>query len=326
VNHAIFKGLLFMGAGSVAQGAHTREIDHLGGLIKKMPWTASAFLIGSIAISGLPPLNGFISEFLIYFGAFTGASIVSTGVAAVLLAVIAGLALIGGLAVACFTKAFGIVFLGEPRSEHPKDAKESGKAMLYAMGFLAAACLAIGLFGFRIVPLFDSALTVLIAPLGTAPALSAAIHAETIRAAGSLRLFSFGALAILIFIAIIAFIRTKLLSGRTIGKAGTWDCGYAQPTARMQYTASSFAQPIVDFFNVFQHGRKRFKRPQGYFPATASFKTETLDTSQERVYKPLFETVGKTLSKLTVMQHGRIQLYVLYIVLTLAFLLIWKLR
>jgi formate hydrogenlyase subunit 3/multisubunit Na+/H+ antiporter MnhD subunit len=326
INHAVFKGLLFMGAGSVAHGAHTREIDHLGGLIKKMPWTAVTFLIGAIAISGLPPLNGFVSEFLIYFGSFTGASSVPTGIAAVLLAVIAGLALIGGLAVACFTKAFGIVFLGEPRSEHPKHARESGKGMLYPMALLAIACLAIGLLGFRIIPFFDSALAVLLTPMGKSPAIAAAIHAETMQAAASLRLFSFGALAILVFIAIIAFIRIKLLSGRTIGKAGTWDCGYAQPTARMQYTASSFAQPIVDFFNVFHHGRKRFKPPQGYFPASASFETRTLDTSQEKMYKPLFEIVGRTLSKLTVMQHGRIQLYVLYIVLTLAFLLIWKLR
>ena len=129
-NHALFKGLLFLGAGSVIHGAHTHEIDHLGGLLKRMPWTALTFLIGSIAISGLPPLNGFVSEFLIYVGAFDGA-LPAKGVSAVpLLAVIAGLALIGGLATACFTKAFGIVFLGEPRSDHPARARESGMGMI----------------------------------------------------------------------------------------------------------------------------------------------------------------------------------------------------
>ena len=118
LNHALFKGLLFLGAGAVVHGTGTREIDQLGGLLKRMPWTAATFLVGAVAISGLPPLNGFVSEFLIYLGAFKGG--ISTGgpVAVPLLALIAGLALIGGLAVACFTKAFGIVFLGEPRSEH----------------------------------------------------------------------------------------------------------------------------------------------------------------------------------------------------------------
>lgn len=325
VNHAIFKSLLFMGAGSVAHATHTREIDHLGGLIKRMPWTAAAFLIGAVAISGLPPLNGFVSEFLIYFGAFRGAASMNPGTAAALLAVIAGLALIGGLATACFTKAFGIVFLGEPRSEHPAHAHESGKSLLIPMGLLAAACLAIGLCGPLLVPLLSSAIAVLI-PAGQAGVTPLGIPGHIEAAAGYLKAFSYGALAILVLIGLIALIRLRLLSGRTIGAAGTWDCGYAQPTARMQYTASSFAQPIIDLFDVFRRGRKRFKPPQGYFPATASFETETLDTSQEGVYRPIFETVRRMLSKLTVMQQGRMQLYVLYIVLTLAVLLVWKLR
>jgi hydrogenase-4 component B len=111
-----------------------------------------------------------------------------------------------------------------------------------------------------------------------------------------------------------------------LGESPVWDCGYAAPNARMQYTASSFAQPIIDFFDIFHRGRKRFRPPQGYFPKAASFETETLDTSQEGVYRPIFETVGRILSKARVMQHGRIQLYVLYIVLTLIVLFFWKLN
>ncbi len=146
LNHALFKGLLFLGAGAVVHGTGTREIDHLGGLLKRMPWTAAAFLIGAVAISGLPPLNGFLSEFLIFFGAFKGGISTSGPVAVPLLAVIAGLALIGGLAVACFTKAFGIVFLGEPRSEHVSRAHEVDWTMRLPMLMLAAACVGIGLF------------------------------------------------------------------------------------------------------------------------------------------------------------------------------------
>jgi hydrogenase-4 component B len=150
-NHALFKSLLFLGAGSVIHGARTREIDHLGGLLKRMPWTAMTFLVGSIAISGLPPLNGFVSEFLIYVGVFKGALSAKDGSAAPLLAVIAGLALIGGLATACFTKAFGIVFLGEPRSDHPSPVRESGIGMVLPMVVLAAGCFGAGLLGFIIV-------------------------------------------------------------------------------------------------------------------------------------------------------------------------------
>ncbi len=147
VNHALFKGLLFLGAGSVFHSTHTLEIDHLGGLIKKMPYTGFCFLIGAVAISGLPPLNGFVSEFLIYIASFRGAMSMEPNPSMALLCAIAGLALIGGLAAACFTKAFGIVFLGEPRSNDAETCRESSFWMTIPMMLLAAACVALGLMG-----------------------------------------------------------------------------------------------------------------------------------------------------------------------------------
>ena len=137
INHAVFKGLLFLGAGSVLHSSETGHIDLLGGLIKRMPVTAFTFLIGSIAISGLPPLNGFISEFLIYLGIFKNG--ISARFASIIpaLVVIGSLALIGGLALACFTKAFGVIFLGEPRSNHAKEAHEVGFCMKFSMVILA---------------------------------------------------------------------------------------------------------------------------------------------------------------------------------------------
>lgn len=325
LNHAMFKGLLFMGAGSVVHATHSREIDHLGGLLKSMPWTARTFLIGSVAISGLPPLNGFISEFLVYMGSFRGVSSLQIGNSGSLLAVIAGLALIGGLATACFTNAFGMVFLGEPRSEKPRHARESDCSMLVPMAVLAAGCLAVGLLGFQIIRIMPAVLTSLIPAAGYSGIDSTTIQAEVLLASGYLKSVTCGAIAILALTALIAWLRLRLLSGRTVQQEGTWDCGYAKPTARMQYTASSFAQPIMDFFNVFHSGQKRLKPPQGYFPVAASFETETLDTSQEKVYRPAFEAVERILSKLRVIQQGRMQLYVLYIVLTLIALLVWKL-
>jgi hydrogenase-4 component B len=326
MNHAMFKGLLFMGAGSVMHATHTREIDHLGGLIKRMPWTAGAFLVGAVAISGLPPLNGFVSEFLIYIGSFKGASSIGGGSAVLLFAVIAGLALIGGLATACFTKAFGMVFLGEARSEEAMHATESDRSMVSPMIVLAVCCFAAGLLGFLIIRTMPAVVGSLIPPAGYAGLDPAKVQAEALTASGYLKSVFVGSFVILALTGLIALLRSKLLSGRDVKETGTWDCGYARPTARMQYTASSFAQPIVDFFNIFQSGWKRLKPPHGYFPATASFRTEALDTSQEKVYRPIFEAVEHLLSKLRVMQHGRIQLYVLYIVLMLIFLFVWKLR
>ena len=198
--------------------------------------------------------------------------------------------------------------------------------MIVPMVVLAAGCLAVGLLGFLIIRAMPAVLAGFMEPAGYAGFDPAAIRAKLLAASGYLKSFAVGALAILALIGLIALLRLRLLSGRKVRETGTWDCGYAEPTARMQYTASSFAQPIIDFFNIFQRGWKRLKPPQGYFPTTASFETETLDTSQERVYRPIFEAVERFLSKLRVMQHGRIQLYVLYIVLTLIVLFIWKLR
>jgi hydrogenase-4 component B len=166
----------------------------------------------------------------------------------------------------------------------------------------------------------------LLQSLGPAAPDAATIRAELFVASGHLKSFTYGALALLVLIGLVALLRLRLLSGRKLREAAVWDCGYAAPNARMQYTASSFAQPVIDFFNIFHRGRKRFRPPQGYFPKSSSFDTQTLDTSQEVVYRPIFETVEMILSKLRVMQHGRIQLYVLYIVLTLIVLFFWKLN
>ena len=144
VNHAVFKGLLFLGAGAVLHSARTRTMEELGGLLRRMPWTGIAFLTGAVAVAGLPPLNGFASEFLIYLGAFEGATSLGNAGAVPALVVIVGLAMIGGLAAACFTKAFGVAFLGEPRSEHAAHAREVGPAMRLPMQLLAASCVVIG--------------------------------------------------------------------------------------------------------------------------------------------------------------------------------------
>ena len=318
LNHALFKGLLFLGAGSVLHGAGTREMDHLGGLAKRMPWTATTFLMGAVAISGLPPLNGFVSEFLIYLGAFDGVT-QRAGVAVPLLATIAGLALIGGLAAACFTKAFGVVFLGEPRSEHAAHAHEAGAAMRWPLALLAVGCVLIGLCAPFVVRPLASVLPLM---SGLAPET---IDEELAGAAGLLRFVTAGSVALLMLVAGLAWLRRRLLRGRTVAEAVTWDCGYAQPSARMQYTASSFAQPLTALFAPLLRTRRTLAAPKGYFPRAASLSTTTPDAARVALFEPVFSGAGWVLARMRWLQQGRIQLYVLYIALTLLVLLVWKL-
>jgi formate hydrogenlyase subunit 3/multisubunit Na+/H+ antiporter MnhD subunit len=320
LNHALFKGLLFLGAGAVVHSTGTHEIDHLGGLLKRMPWTAAAFLVGAVAISGLPPLNGFLSEFLIFFGAFKGGISTSGPVAVPMLVVVAGLALIGGLAVACFTKAFGIVFLGEPRSEHVSRVHEVDWSMRLPMLLLAAACAGIGLFA-----------PVMVGSLQRVLENVTAQQPEVVRmtlatTTASLMFVVIGAVTFLLLVAMLVLVRRGLLANRRVDEDVTWGCGYPQPTVRMQYTASSFAQPLTDLFRPLLGTRKKLSAPHGLFPAEAALKTETPDLSREEMYRPMFERGEMWLSQLRWLQHGNVQLYILYIAATLMVLLVWKFR
>jgi NADH:ubiquinone oxidoreductase subunit 5 (subunit L)/multisubunit Na+/H+ antiporter MnhA subunit len=236
-----------------------------------------------------------------------------------MLGVIAGLALIGGLAAACFAKAFGIVFLGEPRSRHAAEARESGAAMLWPMVVLAGACVVIGLAG----PVLLGAMVPVLRVCTSLPVTS--ISEQLAQGVAPLRGVTITAAVLFALITGFALLRRGLLRGRSVGQAVTWDCGYVEPTARMQYTASSFAQPLTDFFGVFLRTRRDLEAPQGCFPSQSSLATHTSDMAKEWLYRPLFGSVGWFAGKIRWLQQGRVQLYVLYITITLLVLLIWKL-
>jgi formate hydrogenlyase subunit 3/multisubunit Na+/H+ antiporter MnhD subunit len=317
LNHALFKGLLFLGAGAVVHETGTREIDHLGGLLKRMPFTGICFLVGAAAISGLPPLNGFISEFLIYLGAFRG---IGVGVPVFLatLMVIAALALIGGLAAACFAKAFGIVFLGEPRTQHCDHAHEVGILMRLPMIVLAAGCFLIGLSGPFVIQIFSKILPVV---TGLPEQM---VQARLDEAVGPLMVVLQMAVILSGFIGIMTLLRRRLLVSRVVKEAVTWDCGYAAPSPRMQYTASSFAQPLTDFFGAVLRRRRRGAQPEGNFPKSAAFSTEMPDLFQQRLFRPAFDQFYNYAQRTHFFQHGRLQIYILYIIATLLVLFVWK--
>jgi formate hydrogenlyase subunit 3/multisubunit Na+/H+ antiporter MnhD subunit len=316
LNHAVFKSLLFFGAGSLIRGSGTGEIEHLGGLLKRMPVTGATFLVGAIAISGLPPLNGFVSEFLLFLGSFvaSGTPKLPVGIAGV--AAIAGLALIGGLAAACFAKAFGIVFLGQPRTRAAEEAREQGPLLRVPMLILAGACAVIGLGSPWLLPVLARVLPGVAAlpasDVGLAAALPALLGVSTLAA------------VFLALLALLLGLRGLLLRGREVRSAGTWDCGYARPTPRIQYTASSFAQPILDLFAPMLGTRVSSVKPRGLFPSRASLETATPDSFRERVFRPIFAEMDRVLAKFRRIQGGRVQVYVLYIAITMIALLTYQ--
>jgi len=319
LNHALFKGLLFLTAGNVLHSTHSLEIDQLGGLLKRMPRTGLIFLIGAAAISGLPPLNGFISEFLIYLASFKGAVSLGAAGSVPMLATIAGLALIGGLAAACFTKAFGIVFLGRPRTAHAEQAREVGLAMVLPGFALAAGCILIGLLGASVVALM--------APLvSEVTGLSATIVSTLLSETGhSVAFVSLTGGVLVVIATLLALGRAIALAGRPVSTNVTWDCGYAEPSPRMQYTASSFAQPLTDTFGLLLQTRRVLVAPRGLFPTEARLATTTADPYQEYIFQPFLSAVGRGFSMLRLVQQGQVQLYILYIAVTLLLLLLWQL-
>lgn len=316
VNHALFKGLLFLCAGSVIHATDTANIDSLGGLLRRMPVTAGAFLVGSIAICGLPPLNGFISEFLIYIAGFHGVH--STSVAVFLLAALTmlSLALIGGLAVACFTKAFGAVFLGQTRSI--VSTHETGPLMRASMTLLALLCVTVGL-GFWLVA------SMMAKPVSIVSGIAISNVASALSAyARSLQLVALGCAGFMAAAGGLWFLRWKVIGPRNASTSPTWDCGYIAPTPRMQYTSSSFAQPIVNFFRAILAPRATSTGSRAPFARNWKFYSAVPDIAFDRVYIPAFKAVETGLSRLRLFQCGKIRVYVLYIALTLVALLLWN--
>jgi formate hydrogenlyase subunit 3/multisubunit Na+/H+ antiporter MnhD subunit len=319
VNHALFKGLLFLGAGAVTHGAGTRDLEHLGGLLKCMPVTGVTFLVGAVAITGLPPLNGFMSELLMYGSAFQGAASLQTTAAVPALVVLAGLALIGGLTAACFTKAFGIAFLGESRSEQAAQAHEVGLAMRLSLLILAVSCGGIGLGAPWII-------TGLAPTLITATGLSAdSIHVSLTRINDMISSVVLVSVAFVVLLGLFAILRRRLLAGRSVETTVTWDCGYAQPSARMQYSGSSFAHPLTSLLSFVLHVRADRPTFTALFPSSTTLETRIEDLAQVRLYQPVFSGVGRSLAALRWVQSGQVHLYILYIALTLLVLLVWQL-
>ncbi len=305
-NHALFKGLLFLSAGAVLHGAGTVELERLGGLARRTPVNAAMFLVGAVAICGLPPLNGFVGEWVIFGSLFSGAVRGSGASAAAPVLGLVSLALMGGLALACFAKVFGIVFLGAPRdagaTAHPTPA-----LMKLAMAILALACILIGVFPGAWVALVYRAAAGFIRPEAPPASVAAALHV-VLAPPGTLTMsaavFAAAVLA-LVVLRRVALARVAARGGAQAPVA-TWGCGYAYPSARMQYTASSFAASLVGSFRALLWPRREYRAPTGVFPQGGHLETHATDVAERDLFEPLVRGVSRCLAMVrTVSWSGR---------------------
>lgn len=306
LNHSLFKSLLFFNAGSVYQATHTRNIEQLGGLMKKMPYTAGFFLIGSLAICGLPPFNGFISEYLIYLGMFRGLSSVDLNQAVMLLLSISGLVLIGGLAIFCFTKAFGIVFLGEPRSETARLASEVDCTMILPQIITILSILCIGLVSVIFVKPVLGMTTMAFALQVPDPEVSSSIN--------NLSQISLISGIFVIMVVILMFWRHVHLKTRQVTEGPTWACGYTAGSYKQQYTATSYtynynhlARPLLRTKKIMDDIRE-----EDIFPGKRTFESNSDDAFKKFLIDKPVDTLSALLKKIAVMQTGEIRHYILY--------------
>jgi hydrogenase-4 component B len=312
INHGLFKSLLFLSAGSMIHATGTREIDHYGGLLKRQPWTGIFFLGGAVAISGLPPFNGFISEWLVYLGAFNAFAGESLTVHLAVLAAPA-LALIGGLALACFVKVFGIAFLGEPRSDEAARAHEAPLSMRLAMLPLLACCVWIGLLPMTVAPLLQRAALEWSARTGevslTAPLAPLAWVAG----------MGWG----LILTVVVVGLWLQRRARGVPDAVTTWGCGYALPGPRMQYTASSFADFLVGLFRFGLRTERRGGEVTDVFPVPGHFHSDTPDSVLDRLLYPGCRGAARGFTWLRAkVQNGLVAVYLLYVAVTLFVLLL----
>lgn len=311
LNHSIFKSLLFMGAGMVLHRTGTCSIDALGGLLKRMKITGTAVIIGSLAISGLPLFNGFVGEFFIYVGGFNGIALEKSAFIMSNLAIIS-LAVIGGLALACFTKVIGVVFQGEPRTKAAKNSVEHGASMLVSMSILAGTCVLIGLFPNLIIQLPIKA----VGALGLE--FSPDMFDPILQITGNI---SMAAMVFLVLFLLVTGIRRLCYKGKTITRSGTWGCGFTQPTPKMQYTGASYASFILDFFRPMAPLEEDHVKITGRFPVKTYYHSHVNDIAGIYMNQIIVNPVLFLFDKLRWIQHGDIHLYIGYILLAIILLL-----
>jgi formate hydrogenlyase subunit 3/multisubunit Na+/H+ antiporter MnhD subunit len=322
LNHSLFKSLLFFGAGAVLTATGERDMEHLGGLIRRMPLTSFAFLVGCVAISALPPFNGFVSEWLTFQAVLQSPLLPQWGLKVLVPAVGAMLALSAALAAACFVKAYGVTFLGRPRTPPAETAREVDRFSLAAMLVLAALCLLAGILPGLVI---DALAPVTHALLGDRMPVQDAARWMTIVPIAESR-SSYNGLLVFLFIAASASIAAcaiHRLASHAVRRGPAWDCGFPEPSPATQYTAGSFAQPIRRVFGtlVFR-ARERVEMPPPGDTRPARLHVELHDPVWDALYAPIADAVGFAADRLNRLQFLTIRRYLSLVFLALVTLLL----
>lgn len=316
LNHSLFKSLLFYGAGNVYQTTHTVHMEHLGGLGKRMPHTSLLFLVAALAICGLPPLNGFISEFLIYNGMFAGLKEAALSSLWLFIFTIFGLSLIGGMAVFCFTKAYGMVFLGTPRQVPAQGPAEAGILALVPMYSVMLLIVAIGVFpGFFVRALHEPVLLFLnkiSLPIGYSVSFP-------LDALGKIGLC---ALAFFALVGSIYAMRSRISQRKLQSTLPTWGCGYTASTNKMQYTASSYARAFRKLAGSLLIVEKKKTEITGIFPGEGKHETHPYDKAELWLIDYPLRWVHAFFNRFSFLQNGSLQGYIIYGVLFISMILI----
>ncbi|MBS0159379.1 MAG: hydrogenase 4 subunit B [Nitrospira sp.] len=327
INHATFKALLFFGAGALQFSTHTRNIEEYGGLLRRMPWTGACFLIGAVSIAALPPTNGFVSEWLVFQSLFLSVQLPPLLLKLMLPIAAAMLALTGALALACFAKAFGLSFLAQPRSPQARRAKEVPWSMRAGMGFLAGACVVLGLAPMLVIPLLDRVTALL-----TGVSISAQVLALDGWVVAPVTVEFSSISTPVLAVLLVGAGGVGVLIARLCGKGlraryyKTWGCGL-NLTPRMEYSAMGFAQPIKQVFEtIYQPAVKlerEFLEQSKYFIKHQRFESHIHPMFETYLYEPVVRRLLALADRLRVIQAGSLHVYLSYIFLTLVLLLLW---
>ncbi|WP_295393370.1 hydrogenase 4 subunit B [uncultured Thiodictyon sp.] len=322
LNHAVFKGLLFLGAGAILHSTHEHDLDQMGGLLRRMPWTGFFFLVGVLAISALPPFNGFVSEWLTFQAALQSWQLESGVLRSLVPIVSAVLALTGALVAATFVKVYGIAFLGQARSRHVRRARPGPWGMQAGQGWLALLCLLLGAFPTWVIELIDAVPREVLG--GGLP--QAGVHgwlwltpvsAQTASYSGPLVVLMLAGIGLTAFWGL-NHLWARGAPVRWVRRGDAWDCGFAPPSQRMQYTATSFAQPIRRVFGLlFTIDESVTQQEDG----TARHRLKIGDRFWGWLYLPIADAVESAAKRVVRLQSGSVRVYLGWTLATLVGLL-----
>lgn len=313
-NHALFKGLMFLGAGSLLHATGTRDMNLMGGLLRKMPLAGGLIIGGSLAIAALPPFNGLISEWLIYLGMLQTGQAVSGFWSLFPYLLLGMLGLTGALAVVAFTRIVGIALLGEPRSEAAQHAHEASLLMTLPMGLLLGGCLLIGILPQASLSLLDGPIAQLLHSNATAsPA-----------AAGPLSRLGCWSAMLMLVLAVVWLLLGYLRKKRPTATEATWGCGFRFPSPRMSYSAEAFGEMTQHLLPRVIQPEVEAVVPQGLFPTAASITQRSVDPALKKFFYPGFHWLAERCVHLRWLQQGKLQVYLFYIFVCCAVLIAWS--